>query len=115
MGTFSKVLSSWEGGKFNPRSELFVISCVTDVSFLALCDTNRQVTMKSWKKIGSDNSYNKRKKFDEMLQVKDCLSRQIVEENITKLDDVSQNEIKTSTGDYNFFLKWYNPNSTIID
>ena len=42
-----------------------------------------------------------------MLQVKDSLSRQIVEENITKLDDVSQNEIKTFTGDCNFLLKWY--------
>ena len=29
-----------------------------------------------------------------MLQVKDCLFRQIVEENITKLNDVSQDEIK---------------------
>ena len=37
-----------------------------------------------------------------MLQVKDCLSRQIVEENITKLDDVSQNEVKTFTSGCNF-------------
>ena len=51
------------------------------------------------------NSYNKRKKFDEILQVKDCLSRQIVEENITKLDDVSQNEIKAFTGGCDFLLK----------
>ena len=42
-----------------------------------------------------------------MLQVKDCLSRQIVEENITKLDDVSQNEVETFTGGCNFLLLWY--------
>ena len=30
---------------------------------LAICDTNRQVTVESLKKIGSGNSYNKRKKF----------------------------------------------------
>ena len=50
-----------------------------------------------------------------MLQVKDSLSRQIVEENITKLDDVSQDEIKTFTGGCNFLLKWYNEKSTIND
>ena len=50
-----------------------------------------------------------------MLRVKDCLLRQIVEENITKLDDVSQDEIKTFTGCCNFLIKWYNQNSTIID
>ena len=53
--------------------------------------------------------------FDEILQVKDCLSRQIVEENLTKLDDVSQNEDKTFTGGCNFLLKWYHKNSPIID
>ena len=67
------------------------------------------------KKIGSGNSYNKREKFDEILQVKDCLSYQIVEGNIIKLDDVSQNEVKTFTGGCTFLLKWYHQNSTIID
>ena len=67
------------------------------------------------KKNGSGNSYNQRKQFDEILQVKDCLSRQIVEENLTKLDDVSQNEDKTFTGGCNFLLKWYHKNSPIID
>ena len=50
-----------------------------------------------------------------MLQVKDCLSCQIVKENITKLDDVLQNEIKTFTGGCNFLFKWYHQNNTIID
>ena len=50
-----------------------------------------------------------------MLQVKDYLSRQIVEENIKKLDDVSQNEDKMFTVGCNFLLKWYYQNSTIID
>ena len=67
------------------------------------------------KKIESGNSYNKRKQFDEMLRFKDCLSRQIVEDNITKLDDVSQNEVKTFIGGCKFLLKWYHQNSTIID
>ena len=40
-----------------------------------------------------------------MLQIKDCLSRQIVEDNITKLDDVPQNEDKTFAGVCNFLLK----------
>ena len=40
-----------------------------------------------------------------MLQVKDCLLRQIVEENITKLDDVSKNEDKIFTGGCNFLLQ----------
>ena len=69
-----------------------------------ICDTNRQLTVESLKKIGSGNSYIKRKKIYEILQVKDCLSRQIVEESITKLDDVSQNEIKKFTGGCNFLL-----------
>ena len=104
-----------KGERSSPGSELVASSRVTDISFLAICDTNRQVTVESLKKIGSGNSYNKRKKFDEMLQVKDSLSRQIVEENITKLDDVSQDEIKTFTGGCNFLLKWYNEKSTIND
>ena len=104
-----------KGEGINPGSELVATSRVTDISFLAICDTNRQVTVESLKKIGSGNSYNKRKKIDEMLQVKDSLSRQIVEENITKLDDVSPDEMKTLTGGCNFLLKWYNEKSTIND
>ena len=71
--------------------------------------------MESLKKIGTGNSYNKRKKFDEMLQMKDCLSRQIVDDNITQLDDVPQNEDKVFNGACNFLLNWYHHNSTIID
>ena len=50
-----------------------------------------------------------------MLQVKYYLLRQIVEGNITKLDNVSQNEDKIFTGGCNILLKWYHQNSTIID
>ena len=50
-----------------------------------------------------------------MLQVKDCRSCRIIEDNKTKLDDVSQNEDKTFTGGCNFLLKWYHQNNTIID
>ena len=62
----------------NPGSELVATSRVSDISFVVIYDTNRQVTVESLKTIGSGNIYNKRKQFDEMLQVKDCLSRQIV-------------------------------------
>ena len=48
-----------------------------------------------------------------MLQLKDCLSRQIIENNIKKLDDVSQNEDKMITGGCNCLLKWYHQNSII--
>jgi len=50
-----------------------------------------------------------------MLQMKDCLSRQIVEDNITQLDDVPQNEDKLFNGGCKFLLNWYHQNSTIID
>ena len=68
-------------------------------------DTNRQVTMESLKKIRRGNSYNKRKNSMKFNRLKDCLSRHIVEENITKLNEVSQNEDKTFTGGCNFLLK----------
>ena len=47
--------------------------------------------------------------------MEDCLSCQIVEDNITKLDDVLQNEDKKITSECNFLFKWYHQNSTIID
>ena len=40
-----------------------------------------------------------------MLQIKDCLLRQIVEDNITKLDDVLQNEDKYLLVDVTFLFK----------
>ena len=40
-----------KGERTNPGSELIVTSRVTDISLFAICDTNRQVTMKSLKKI----------------------------------------------------------------
>ena len=82
---------AWKGETTNPGSELVATSRVTDILFLAICDTNKQVTMESLKKIGIGISYKKRKQFDEMVQIIDCLSRQNVKDNITKLDDVSQN------------------------
>ena len=39
-----------KGDRTNPGSELIAISRVTDISFLAIRDTNRRVTMESkWK------------------------------------------------------------------
>ena len=40
-----------KGERTNPGSELVATSLVTDISFLVMCDTNRQVTMESLKKI----------------------------------------------------------------
>ena len=40
-----------------------------------------------------------------MLQMKDYLLHQIVEDNIIKLDDLSQNEDKKFTSGCNFLLK----------
>ena len=52
---------SEKGDRNNPGSELVATSRVSDISCLAICDTNRQVTMESLKQIRSGNSYNKRK------------------------------------------------------
>ena len=57
----SAVIYLPEKGGANPGSELVATSRVTDISFLAIYDTNRQVTIESLKKIGSGNSYKKRK------------------------------------------------------
>ena len=36
-----------KGERTNPGSELVATSRVTNISFLAICDTNRQVTVES--------------------------------------------------------------------
>ena len=53
---------SEKGERTNPGSALVAISRVTDISFLAISDTNRQVTIKSLQKNRSGKSYNKIKK-----------------------------------------------------
>ena len=40
-----------KGERTNPGSELVATSRVTNISFLAICDTNRQVTMELMKKL----------------------------------------------------------------
>ena len=59
--------------------------------------------MKSLKQIGRDISYNKRKTIDGILQVERCLSRQIVKENIKKLDNMSQMKTKRLLVDVAFY------------
>ena len=97
-----------KGEKTNPGTELTQFTRVTDLSHLAICDTNRQVTLETLKKIGKGNTYSKRRKFDEMVQDKDIISRQIVQKNITNLDDVSNLNKKTFDGGCKFLLNWYN-------
>ena len=46
----------------NPGSELVAFSRVTDISALAICDTKNNITLETLKKIGTRNSYIKRKK-----------------------------------------------------
>ena len=87
----------------NTGSQLATTSPDTDISYLDIYDTNRQVPMTSLKKLEVVIVITK-EKIDEMLQVKDCLSCQIVEENTTKLGDVSQNKDKTFTGRCEFLL-----------
>ena len=59
-----------KGERTNPGSELVATSLVTDISFLVMCDTNRQVTMESFKKNRSGNSYNKRKEAMKCYRLK---------------------------------------------
>ena len=92
-----------KGEKTHPGSELVAFSRVTNLSSMAICDKNRQVTIESFMKIGRGNSYIKRKKFDQMLQHKDCISRKTIENNITKLDDTLDNENKHSLVDEIFY------------
>ena len=40
-----------KGERTNPGSELVAISRATDISFLAICNTNRQVTMVSLERL----------------------------------------------------------------
>ena len=59
-----------KGKNTSPGSELVATSRVTNISFLAICDTNRQVTVESLKIIESGNSYNKRKKSMKFYKLK---------------------------------------------
>ena len=93
-----------EGERTNPGSELVATSRVTDVSFLAIYDTNRQGIMVSLEILEVVIVITKEKNSMKCYRLK-IFSRQIVEENITKLDDVSQKEDKTFTGGCNFLLK----------
>ena len=51
-----------KGEKTNPGSELFVFFPITDISALAICDTNKEITIETLKKIGTGSNYIKRKK-----------------------------------------------------
>ena len=93
-----------KGERTNPGSELVVTSRVTDISFLVICDTNIQVTMQSLKQIGSGNGYNKRKKSMKYYRLQIVSHVRLLNWNITKLDDVSQNEVNIFTGGCNFLL-----------
>ena len=61
--------------------------------------------MESLKKLEEVIDITKETKFDEILQDKEYPSRQIIEENMTKLDNVSQNEDKQFTGGCSCLLK----------
>ena len=74
-----------KGERTNAGSELVTFFRVTDISALAICDTNGQIIIETIKNIGTSSCYNKRKIFDKLLLNKDTISRAIVKNNITKL------------------------------
>ena len=96
-----------KGERTTPGSELTAFSRVTTISVLAICDTNRQITIETIKNIGTGSSYNKRKLFDKLLLNKDTISRAIVKRNITKLHVVENNKNQTFLGGCDFLLEWY--------
>ena len=96
-----------KGERTTPGSELTAFSRATDILALAICDTNRQITIETIKNIGTGSSYNKRKLFDKLLLNKDTISRAIVKRNITKLHVVENNKNQTFLGGCDFLLEWY--------
>ena len=45
----------------NPGSELVAFSRATEISVLAICDTDGQITKETIKNIGTSSSYDKKK------------------------------------------------------
>ena len=80
-----------KGERTNPSSEIVAFSRVTNISAVAICDTNGQITKVTIKNIGTGSSYNKRKKVDKLLMNKDIISRGFLKNNITKLHIVETN------------------------
>ena len=96
-----------KGERTHPGSELVAFSRVTDISAIAICDTKNDITLTTLKKIRTGKSYIKRKKFDNLLKIKDALSRRIVKDNITKLQIVKENETQPFLGESDFLLQWH--------
>ena len=95
------------GERTNPGSELVVFSRVTDISALAICDTKNDIIVKTLKTIGTGSCYIKRKQFENLLKKKYTLSRRIINDNITKLYIVKENEKEAFLGGCDFLLQWY--------
>ena len=93
------------GERNNPVSKLVPFSRVTDISALAICDTNKEITIKTLKNIGTGSNYIKRNKFDKFFEIKKTISRRIVKDNITKLNIVKGNEKQFFWGGSDFLLQ----------
>ena len=76
----------------NSGSKLVVLSRIIDISALAICDKNKDITIEILKEIGTGINYIKKNEFNKLLKVKDTLSRRVVKGNITKLYIVKENE-----------------------
>ena len=59
-----------KGERTNPGSELLAFSRVTNISALAICDTNNDIILEILKNIGTGSCYIKRKQFDNLLKKK---------------------------------------------
>ena len=94
-----------KGERTNPGSELVAFSRVTNISALAICDTNGKITIETIKNIGTGSSYNKRKIFDKLLMNKNTISRAIIKNNITKLHTVENNKNQIFLGGCDFLLE----------
>ena len=92
-----------KGKRTSPGSELVEFSRVADVSVLAICDTNKEITIEILQKIRTRSDYIKRNKSDKLLKIKYTISRRIVKDNITKLHIVKENEKRSFWVDVTFY------------
>ena len=71
---------------------------------MIICEINRQITIELKKKIGNKNRYSNRKTFNNILMVKDSITRRIHEDNVFKLHNIKLNEKELFLDGCNFLL-----------
>ena len=73
-------------GRKNPTLRLVVFARVTNISALIIWDINKEIMIETLKKVGTGTT----EKFNNLLKIKDIISRRNVEDNITKLHIVKK-------------------------